>query len=58
VQGQGWLRGETSDHSSVFPGQAAFWEKGEWHEAGTSTGLVAIIIESELLEPAEFMPAK
>jgi len=58
VQGQGWVRDETSDHISVFPGQAAFWEKGEWHESGTSTGLVAIIIESDLLEPAEFMPAK
>lgn len=58
VQGQGWVRVETSDHISIATGHAIFWDKGEWHESGTSTGLVAIIIESELLNPAEFMPVK
>jgi len=35
VQGEGWVRG-----------QGAYWEEGKWHEAGTETGLTAIIIES------------
>ncbi|MBI4758256.1 MAG: cupin [Chloroflexi bacterium] len=56
VQGAGWVRGETSDRIAITVGQAAFWEKGEWHESGTNTGLMAIVIESELLDPSEFMP--
>lgn len=58
MQGQGWVRDETSEHISIFPGQAVFWSKDEWHESGTNTGFVALVIESELLDPAEFMPAK
>jgi quercetin dioxygenase-like cupin family protein len=58
TQGQGWVRDETSERISIAPGHAAFWEKGEWHESGTSTGLMAIIVESDLLDPAEFMPVK
>ncbi len=58
TQGQGWVRDESSDHISVSPGCAVFWDKGEWHESGTSVGLMAVIIESDLLNPAEFMPVK
>ncbi len=56
VQGQGWVRGEPPERIRVSPGQAAFWEGGEWHEAGTDTGLVAVVIEAEGLEPAIIMP--
>ncbi len=49
VQGEGWVRGESSDKISIKTGQAAYWEKGEWHEAGTETGMTAIIIEGENL---------
>jgi len=58
VQGQGWVRDETSDRFSITAGHAVFWDKGEWHESGTNTGLMAIIIESESLNPTEFMPVK
>src|SRR4030095_978138 len=53
VQGEGWARDETSDRISIAPGQAVYWTKGEWHESGTSTALMAIIIESVLLKPAD-----
>lgn len=56
VQGTGWVRDETSDRVSVIPGCAVFWDKGEWHEAGTDHGLTAIVIESEVITLAEFMP--
>ena len=46
VQGEGWVRGEAPDRMQIQAGQAAYWEEGEWHEAGTETGLTAIIIES------------
>ena len=55
VQGEGWVRNEMSGRITLTAGRAAFWEKGEWHESGTDTGLMAIVIESELLNPAEFM---
>jgi len=46
VQGEGWVRGESPDRTSIKAGQAAYWEKDEWHESGTDNGMTAIIIES------------
>jgi hypothetical protein len=37
-------------------GQAAFWKKEEWHESGTETGMVAVIIEGVNFDPAKLMP--
>lgn len=55
VEGEGWVRGEPAAESlPIRQGQAAFWEKGEWHAAGTETGLTAIVIEGETLTPSEF----
>ena len=47
VQGEGWVHGEESDRTRIRAYQAAYWEKGEWHESGTETGMTAIIIEGE-----------
>ena len=55
VQGEGWVRGDQGELLPITAGRAAFWEKGEWHAAGTGTGLVAIVIESALLDPREYM---
>lgn len=56
VQGEGWLRSETSDRISIHAGQAAYWDKNEWHESGTETGMVAMIIEGFNIDPAKQMP--
>ena len=56
VEGSGWVRGEAPEQVPITTGQAAFWEAGEWHEAGSETGLTAIVIESEALDPEQFMP--
>jgi quercetin dioxygenase-like cupin family protein len=56
VQGEGWVRGEGPERRSITAGQAAFWEGGEWHEAGADTGMMAIVIEGEALDPTLFMP--
>jgi len=53
VEGEGWVRDETSDHTPVATGQAIFWEKGEWHASGTGSGLMAIMIEADALDPVE-----
>lgn len=49
VHGEGWVRGETDEYIKVHSGEAVFWDKGEWHETKTDTGLTAIVIESEEL---------
>ena len=56
VQGKGWVRGESAERSSIQAGQAALWEKGEWHESGTETRMTVIIIEGSKFDPAELMP--
>ena len=45
VQGEGWVRGESPERTFVHAGQVVYWDKGEWHESGTETGMTAILIE-------------
>jgi quercetin dioxygenase-like cupin family protein len=52
LQGEGWVTGEDRKKVPIKAGQAAFWTAGEWHESGTETGMTAIVIESEQLDPA------
>ncbi len=56
VNGQGWVGCDSEDKVHVAVGDAVFWEKGEWHEAQTDAGMTAIVIESDELNPARFMP--
>jgi mannose-6-phosphate isomerase-like protein (cupin superfamily) len=49
VEGEGWVRGASSDRVAIRAGQAVFWESGEDHEAGTDTGMVAIVVEGNML---------
>ena len=46
VEGEGWCRRRDGERTSVRAGEAIFWSEGEWHETGTASGLVAIVIES------------
>ena len=57
MQGDGWVRGRTAERTRIRAGQAAFWEAGEWHESGTETNMMAILIEIEAVEfdPAEYL---
>ncbi|MED4754328.1 cupin [Brevibacillus choshinensis] len=56
VSGEGWVRGEGDEKVPIAAGQAAFWIAGEGHESGTKTGMVALVIEGEGLDPERFMP--
>lgn len=58
ANGQGWVRGDSEDKVQVTVGDAVFWEAGEWHETKTEAGLNAIVIESDELNHAEFMPCR
>ena len=54
VQGEGCVRG-IGGETKVTIGDAVFWEKDEGHETISETGMMAIVIEAEILEPAVFM---
>jgi hypothetical protein len=56
MQGAGWVRGEAADRIPLAVGHAVYWEQDEWHETTTDRGLMAIVIESKALDPADFMP--
>ncbi|WP_439741885.1 cupin [Bacillus pseudomycoides] len=56
VQGEGLVCGADKKKKKVQPGQAVLWNKGEFHETTTETGLMAIVIESENLENNIRMP--
>jgi len=58
INGEGYVRNEKEVYVKVAPGDAVFWEEGEWHETKTEKGLTAIVIESIELDPSSFMSLK
>ncbi|HET9014438.1 MAG TPA: cupin domain-containing protein [Thermomicrobiaceae bacterium] len=50
VQGEGWAAGDDGTRVTLRAGDAVLWEAGERHEAGTDTGLTAIVVESAALD--------
>ncbi|MFD0047864.1 cupin [Actinomycetes bacterium NPDC127524] len=56
VSGEGRVRGETDEYLKVHSGEAVFWDKDEWHETKTDTGLTAIVIESQELITSSLIP--
>ncbi len=58
VAGEGWVRGDAPEALPVGVGDAIFWDADEGHETKTDTGLMAIVIESEGLTPAHYMPVR
>jgi mannose-6-phosphate isomerase-like protein (cupin superfamily) len=55
VAGEGWVRGESSEVVPISTGHAAFWTAGEWHASGTDTGMTAMVLEAETLDPDQFL---
>ena len=49
IEGDGWVRADGAERIPSRAGQAAFWEPGEHHEAGTDVGMTAIVIETDAL---------
>jgi quercetin dioxygenase-like cupin family protein len=58
IEGDGWVRGEGSERVPIRAGQAAFWQPGERHEAGTDVGMTALVVETDALggDPAAIDP--
>lgn len=55
VRGAGWVRGPEPERTAIVADQAAFWESGEEHESGSETGMVALVIEGDTLDPDQFL---
>lgn len=55
VNGEGFVRGESDEFVKVQSGEAVLWEKDEWHETKTDTGLTAIVIQSEEIDTSSLM---
>ncbi|HKG26703.1 MAG TPA: hypothetical protein VKB09_13710 [Thermomicrobiales bacterium] len=51
IDGSGWVAGADAIPMRAGPGVAAFWAAGERHAAGTETGMRAVIIQAESLDP-------
>jgi hypothetical protein len=49
IKGDGWVRGDGAERVPIRASQAAFWQPGERHEAGTGAGMTAIVVETEAL---------
>jgi hypothetical protein len=58
VQGDGWVRGQSPERIPIQSGQGAYWEDGEGHEAGTETGMTAILIEAVRFDLLGWVPAE
>jgi hypothetical protein len=47
VAGDGWVAGADGARVPIAAGQAAAFQRGELHEAGTDAGMTAIVLEGE-----------
>lgn len=56
VAGSGVVSGGDGSAVNIRPGRAAFWEAGEEHDCRSSEGLIALVVESQGLDPDAFMP--
>lgn len=55
MSGEGWVRGPEPERTPIAADHAAFWEPGEEHESGSETGMVALVIEGDTIDPDRFL---
>jgi quercetin dioxygenase-like cupin family protein len=51
LEGAGEVSGADGVFEPIEPGEAVFWAEGEEHETTSATGLTALVIEGDGLEP-------
>jgi hypothetical protein len=54
VEGDGWVRSNQPEPIPVSMGDGVFWDTGDWQEVGSDNGMMVILIESKLPDPAAF----
>ncbi|TYS68251.1 cupin domain-containing protein [Sutcliffiella horikoshii] len=50
VQGEGWVTGTDRERISIRSGEGVMWEEGEWHESGSESGMLALVVEAKTLD--------
>jgi quercetin dioxygenase-like cupin family protein len=56
TQGEGWVEGGEGARREIHAGQAAWWDDGEMHAAGSDMGMAALVIEGDALDTALLRP--
>lgn len=56
VSGEGWVTGTDRRRATIRPGMAAYWTEGEFHESGSESGMMAIVVEGATIDPTVHMP--
>ncbi len=56
IHGAGWVEGADGAQAPIHAGQAAYWENGERHLAGSSSGMGALVIEDLALDLSMLTP--
>jgi hypothetical protein len=56
TRGAGWVEGGDGARRSIQAGQAAWWDDGESHAAGTDSGMAALVIEGDALDTTRLRP--
>ena len=51
VQGVGWVSGADGRRWRIEPFQAAYWQSGERHGAGSDEGMVVVVLEGDGFRP-------
>ena len=51
LEGNGEVSGSDGVAQAIGPGEAVFWVAGEEHEITSASGLTALILEGDALEP-------
>ena len=51
VSGTGFVSVDREEYIQVEEGDAIFWRQGEWHETKTETGMKAVVIEGNEINP-------
>jgi quercetin dioxygenase-like cupin family protein len=57
VAGSGWVAGRDGAQVQVAAGQAAAWDRGEPHGAGTERGMTVVVLEGDGLSVTAPPPA-
>lgn len=47
IAGEGWAAGPDGARVPIGAGEAVLWEPGEDHDAGTDSGMTAIVLEGD-----------
>jgi quercetin dioxygenase-like cupin family protein len=55
VEGDGWVKSNNLEPIPVMVGDGVSWDTGDWHEAGSESGMTVILIESKLPAPSSFL---